>query len=81
MFYVNTLEIVLILLQFITTFILDQPHPVKETTDYFESNEKHTETISTERAIQNTITQNGYNFSNFSEIVRHNGKLIMGLYL
>ncbi|XP_076088779.1 uncharacterized protein LOC143059169 [Mytilus galloprovincialis] len=50
----------------------DQSHPVKETTDYFESNEKHTKTISTEHAIQNTITQNGYNFSNFSEIVRHN---------
>ncbi|XP_071148274.1 uncharacterized protein [Mytilus edulis] len=49
-----------------------QPHPVNETTDYFETNERHTETISTERAIQNTITQNGYNFSNFSEIVRHN---------
>ncbi|XP_071148237.1 uncharacterized protein [Mytilus edulis] len=51
--------------------IEDKPQHVNETTDYYEPNEKHTETISTETAIQDTITQDGYDINNFSKIIRH----------
>ncbi|CAG2195492.1 unnamed protein product [Mytilus edulis] len=51
--------------------IEDKPQPVNETTDYYEPKEKHTEAISTETAIQNTITQDVYDVNNFSKIIRH----------
>ncbi|XP_063412204.1 uncharacterized protein LOC134695005 isoform X1 [Mytilus trossulus] len=51
--------------------IEDKPQPVNETTDYYKPYEKHTETSSTETAIQNTIIQDGYDINNFSKIIRH----------